>query len=196
MQFRLGYFVPSLCPARACNGRRLRRRRGLSRTINAISLGRLGRDVFCPRIAIGPGALPPPRPGFFYAFQFWAPLTTSCGPLLAPRVQQSLYFQGAQTGHRCQKRDLGLEVPAHRRNRRQRIYGWMVVKHTPGAEGASAPPSPPPYPPQHTHRHYNQRTCEKQNSSPFQPDIHPDGGGDGGGPRGPHPCEAASVFVS
>ena len=65
MQFRLGYFVPSLCPARACNGRRLRRRRGLSRTINAISLGRLARDVFCPRIAIGPGALPPPRPGFF-----------------------------------------------------------------------------------------------------------------------------------
>ena len=192
MQFRLGYFVPSLCPARACNGRRLRRRRGLSRTINAISLGRLGRDVFCPRIAIGPGALPPPRPGFFYAFQFWAPLATSCGPLLAPRVQQSLYFQGAQTGHRCQKRDLGLEVPAHRRNRRQRIYGWMVVKHTPGAEGACAPPLHP-----HTHPSTRIATKELVKTKILPPFslISTRMGGDGGGPRGPHPCEA-SVYVS
>ena len=137
-----GWATSSLCPARAGNGRRLRRRRGLSRTINAISLGRLARDVFCPRIAIGPGALPPPRPGFFYAFQFWAPLTTSCGPLLAPRVQQSLYFQGAQTDHRCQKRDLGLEVPAHRRNRKQNSSPFQPDIHPDGggmAEGREAP---------------------------------------------------------
>ena len=53
----------------------------------------------------------------------------------------------------------------------------MVVKHTPGAEGASAPPLHP-----HTHPSTRIATIIKElvknkNSSPFQPDIHPDGGG-------------------
>ena len=87
-------------------------------------IGAFGEGCVLPPHCNRAGGAATAPPGIFYAFQFWASLATSCGPLLAPRVQQSLYFQGAQTGHRCQKRDLGLEVPAHRRNRKQRIYGW------------------------------------------------------------------------
>ena len=144
MKCNFGWATSSLCPARAGNGRRLRRRRGLSRTINAISLGRLGRDVFCPRIAIGPGALPPPRPGFFMHFNFGLPWRLQvAGHYWFLECNSRSTFRELKQDIAAVKRDLGLEVPAHRRNRKQNSSPFQPDIHPDGGGWRrAARPSP------------------------------------------------------
>ena len=139
MQFRLGYFF--LVPRARWQRALPKAAPGVKQDHQCNIIGAFGEGCVLPPHCNRAGGAATAPPGIFYAFQFWAPLTTSCGPLLAPRVQQSLYFQGAQTGHRCQKRDLGLEVPAHRRNRKQNSSPFQPDIHPDGggmAEGREA----------------------------------------------------------